>query len=468
MSGARRERIADSISTFCFYSLVVLIALVAIPYGGVEPWWKALFQCGTFLLAALTTVQRLVIKKSARTHYRLLLPVAALLTFAFIQTIPWSHRTIGGVENIPQTISADASQTRLFVVQVLALALAGGMLVSHTTTRARQRFLVEALIAIGTLSALYGLLRQAGQNHSGFFLPYLRPQYGYAQFINRDHFAFMIEMVLALTLGVLVISEITKKRFVIYVVAAVPMWVALVLSNSRGGIFSMLCQVFILSYFLGQRLTKRNDEKLTERPTHRWWWRGRSLAVRVALMSIFLAAAVVAVIVIGGDPLLRKLDATAIELDPKTAGSYTLRLNIWQATWALIKDHPIAGAGFGGYWMAVSKYHRATGEITPQQAHSDYLEIVASGGLIAVGLAFWFLAAFVRAVRKHLRSAGAYNRAVSFSALIGIVTVGVHSLVDFGIHVPINSLLLTTLVALTLMNISERPVVATGGGAFDK
>src|SRR2546429_2300975 len=43
-----------------------------------------------------------------------------------------------------------------------------------------------------------------------------------------------------------------------------------------------------------------------------------------------------------GDPLVRKLDAISVELDPKTAESYTLRLNIWQATRELIKAHPVA------------------------------------------------------------------------------------------------------------------------------
>ena len=49
----RFVRISEAIS---FYSLLVLIALTAIPYGAAEGWWKALFQCAVFFLAGLSVV----------------------------------------------------------------------------------------------------------------------------------------------------------------------------------------------------------------------------------------------------------------------------------------------------------------------------------------------------------------------------------------------------------------------------
>jgi hypothetical protein len=36
-----------------------------------------------------------------------------------------------------------------------------------------------------------------------------------------------------------------------------------------------------------------------------------------------------------------------------------------------IKDHPVAGVGFGGYWIAITRYHRASGETTPPLANSS-------------------------------------------------------------------------------------------------
>src|SRR5207244_4366063 len=177
--------------------------------------------------------------------------------------------------------------------------------------------------------------------------------------------------------------------------------------------------------------------------------------VRVILIIALLAVAVVTVIFIGGEPLARKLGAVSVELDQKTADAYTLRLNIWQATKELIKDHPIAGVGFGGYWIAVTKYHHSSGAITPQEAHSDYLELMTSGGLIGLAIGVWFVIAFVQAARRKLLIAENYDRAVTLGALVGIATVAIHSLVDYGLHVTINSLLLTALVSIVLINVKE-------------
>ena len=36
----------------------------------------------------------------------------------------------------------------------------------------------------------------------------------------------------------------------------------------------------------------------------------------------------------------------------------------------------------GGYWIAIPGYHNASGTLVPQEAHNDYLELLASGGII--------------------------------------------------------------------------------------
>ena len=451
-----RERIAKAIGEISFYSLLVLIALVAIPYGASEPWWKAFFQCLVFALAGLCVIQRLLWNKQATPNYRLLLPAFALIAFAFLQTVPWSHYHPAGID-VAQTISADASQTRLFISQFAALVLAGWLLVVHTNSQKRLRFLIELIISVGLISAGFGLLRQATQVDSGFLLPYLRPHFGYAQFINPNHFAFMIEMVLGLTLGIAVGRGVRGTRLALYLIATVPMWIALVLANSRGAILSMLCQVLILAWLLGlSRIAPVGESEETLARPRIWLVRkARSLAVRAVLIIALLAAALVGIIFVGGDPLVTKLKAISVELDPKIAESYTLRLNIWQATKELIRAHPVAGVGFGGYWIAITKYHHSTGEITPQEAHSDYLELVAAGGLIGLAIGVWLLVAFIWAARRKLLSTDHYNRAVTLGALTAIVTVAIHSLVDYGLHLTLNTLLLVALISMVLINVKE-------------
>jgi O-antigen ligase len=448
---------ASLIDSVLFYSLLVVMLLVAIPYGTVEPWWKALFQCLVFVLAGLAVIEKwLRIKTGSHDSatslagYQhgetpLLLPALALIVFALTQTIPWSSYSIGGTGSSPITLSADPFQTRLFAIQLSALVLMGWLMVLYTYNQRRLYLLIETIIAIGVMCAGFGLWRQASQRQVGFVLPYLRPGFGYGQFINSNHFAFLMEMALGLTLGIVVCRGARGRRLVLYLAAAIPMFVALVLANSRGGILSILCQVI----FLAALLVSGRGQAVAGAKTG--VSRIKQAVVQVALIAVLLIGGVVTVVFVGGDPLAGRIDSISTEFNRKIADTFTLRRNIWPATWELIKDHPIAGAGFGGYGIAITKYHRASGESTPQEAHNDYLELLASGGLIALSIGIWFVVAFVKLTRCALRTADAPGRAVILGAIIGMLTVSIHSLVDFGLHITINAVVFTTLIALVII-----------------
>ena len=449
-------RLIDS-ALFC--SLLSLIVLVAIPYGTAEAWWKGLFQCLVFVLVVFAVIEKFLRGKKVsddsrvadsaarlRRDLALFLPLLALIAFALVQTIPWSNSSVAGTV-IPRTLSADAFQTRLFIIHLCALVLAGWLLMQCTSSQRRLHQLVGVIMAIGVVSAMFGLWRQASQHAAtGFVLPNLRMGFGYGQFINSNHFAFLMEMALGLTLGIVVCRGVKGWRLALYLVAAVPMFVALVLANSRGGILSILCQIVFLAAWLVSGVGQAQTGAKTGAS------RLKQGVVRVVLIATLLIGGVVTVVFVGGDPLAGRIDSMSIELDRKTADTFTLRQNIWRATWELIKDHPFTGVGFGGYWIAISKYHRASGERTPQQAHSDYLELLASGGVIALSIVIWLAVMLARTTRQQLRAADPFGRAVTMGALAGIVTVAVHSLVDFGLHITINALVFTALVALVSMN----------------
>src|SRR6266516_756857 len=463
-----RKAVSRTIGAIAFNSLLMLIVLTAIPYGAAEPWWKAFFECLVFVLAGLCVIEKLVWTEAPGQNLRLFVPIFVLLAFAFIQTISWSGSAGNAIDKVSRTISADAFQTRLFIIHISALVVVVWLLRLQTNSQKRLRRLVELVIATGFLSACFGLLRQASQREAGFFLPNLEQGFGYAQFINPNHFAFLMEMTLGLTLGIVVSLGVTGRRLALYIIAAVPMWIALVLSNSRGGLLSILCQLLFLGLiFLSPRSEHARGK--TETPDRSFLRTSRLFAIRGILIVALLSAAIVTVVFVGGDPLAAKLEAVPVELSRTTADSYVLRQNIWRATWDLIKDHPIAGVGFGGYWIEITKYHNASGEVTPQEAHNDYLELLASGGVIGLAIATWFTFVFVGAVRRQLRVADHYRRAVTLGALAGILTVSVHSLVDFGLHITINALVFVVLISLATIDTPSPNIKEfRAGGRTDK
>ena len=239
-----RVRIARLLDRFIFHSLLVVFVLAAVPYGTVEPWWKALFECAMFALALLWIIEGMLSGKWLVRQHRLLIPLLALVVFTVVQTtLPLRSASVSGGL---QPISFSPYDTQLFVYHLLALIVASGLLLRYTTTRSRLKSLVYVSIGIGLLSTAFGLLRHAFQAKPGYLLPYLQPDSGevlggggFGQFINHNHFAFLAEMSLGLVLGLMLIRPVRFTRLVWCLAMAIPMWVAVVYSGSRGGLASI-------------------------------------------------------------------------------------------------------------------------------------------------------------------------------------------------------------------------------------
>ena len=429
------------VEAFVFYSLVVLIALFAIPYGTVEPRWEAPFECAVFILGLLWIIHGLFSGAWTRGNVRVFCPMIALVALALVQSLPlWQMNWAGN--KVWYAISADPFESRRFALKLAALIVAGVMLVRYTGSRRRLSVLVHAIIGVALATALFGIARQARQHAPGFGLPLLRPGIGYAQFINKNHFAYLIEMALALVAGVAIMRREKRERLLMYLAAFLVMWVALVLSNSRGGLLAMAAQVVCApAIFLGSRPRAADEAKS---------WT-RSVAARVAIIVALLIVVAGGVVWLGGDQLATGAETAAIEIagaDRSELHEGARRRDIWRSTWLMFKAHPITGAGFGGYWAEVSQFHQASGRLTPQQAHNDYLEVLASGGIAGVGLLVWFAIVVVRQARRALSVTDGFQRAVASGAVIGLVGVAVHSMVDFGLHITANALVFAALLAI--------------------
>ena len=451
--------IARFLDRVIYISLLATIFLTAIPYGTVQPWWISTFQCAVFLIAILALIEA-VISKRWTIDLWLVAPLIGLILFALFQSLPLFS---GGGPLVPgRSISADPYGTRLFGVQLIAFTLVVLLLLRYTSSRARWRGLIYVVIAVGVASALFGIVRQNLQQSPGFVLPALplSPR-SFGQFINRNHFAFLLELTLGLTLG-LIVGEIGRHRRILFLLPiGALLWVALIYSNSRGGILASLSEILFLGVLLDP--VRHLTGKGTEEGKRQFKYLAGGLVVRVFLLACLVGLFTYGVGWVGGEPVVTNFQNAAADFSQQEMenNTNTSRREIWSATWQMIKAHPLTGVGFGGYWIGITRYHRASGEITPQQAHNDYLELLASGGLVGVALLAWFGVIVIKRARQNLRSPDPYRRAACLGALTGVFGLAVHSFVDFGIHITINSLLLFTLIVIAVQN--ERFSGADGG-----
>lgn len=440
-----------------FFGLLLIVFLTAVPYGTVEPWSHAAFQSAIFFLGLLWTVHGFLRGSWRTVDLSLFFPLIALIVFAALQSLPWSTRNIAGVR-LQNTLSADPFESWIFALRLSALTLAGILAARFVTSSFRLSLLVHALILVAVLSAIFGLVRLATQHEQGFLLTYLNAGGGFGQFINRNHFAYLVEAGFGLLAGIALLGGDRNDRLLIYLSAILLLWVALVMSHSRGGLLAVTVQIVCgaLIFIYGR---PRVSNK-----------RRAGLVISVATALVIAVITVGGVIWLGGDQLSTGVETVAIEMaKTNTEHEGSRRSDIWRATWRMARAHPIAGAGLGGFWAEVPAYHDASGLQTPQQAHNDYLELIASGGVIAAAIFVWFIVTLLRKSRGMFGYLSGFQRGAALGALLGLVGIGVHSLVEFGLHITINALIFVLLLSiLSVPAFDQRPFAqAHRNGAFN-
>lgn len=476
MPYSTREFVERLLGRVVFYGSLLLAALSAVPYGSIEPWWASLFASGVFALGCLWALESLLAGGLGlrREHWPLLVPPLALAAFSLFQIIPLARDasgTGGVVFALRGAISADPFETYNFALRLLALTLLCAMLLRFTTSRRRLTAVVLTVVCVGVSSALFGIIRQGAQvSEMGFVLPSLPRGLGYGQIISRNQFAFMMEMALGLSLGVAAARAGRHASSLLYLALALPAGAALILANSRGGILTLLCQLLFVFALAAPAWTRRRrggrrGHVEVDEDARGLRRRALSLVVRVVSAAALVAVVSVAVVWVGGERVVSNLSTVGEELAAQDAEAATRwntrRVDIWRATWEMFKDHPVAGVGMGGYWAAISQYHDASGEYTPQQAHNDYLELLASGGLVGSALLLVFSFLLLRRARITLRSTDAFRRAATLGALAGLFGVAVHSLFDFGLHMTANAALFVALVVIATAHVEVEGEVIT-------
>lgn len=464
------NRFASFLDVSVFCCLLGLTVLSVIPYGLVDIWWEAVFECLTFAVTAIWILEALFRGRWEVRKLFVLLPLVLITAFAFVQAIPLpgalaslarGHLTAQG------TLSIDQYQTLLTARKALALTLFFGLLLLHTSTPRRFRWLIRTVIGLGLASALFAILRQLLQSpdsQAGFGLSFLYYKVGFGQFLSPNLFAYLMEMVFGLLAGLVLGGGIRRNHVLIYLTLAAFVWTALVVSNSRGGILALVVQtVFLLfvslSWYSARRLSRSDEQQ------HRLLkFVQASVLLRVLMVVLLVITLVVAVFWMGGERFSNRVSELNIDLTSKVSQVNVegrsvdafSRKDIWRSTWQLIKQNPVTGVGFGSFFLAIPEFQKGAGRIKLEQAHNDYLDLAANGGVIAVILAAWFVVLVIRRTQVSFRSKDTFRRAAALGAAAGILSIAAHSFMDFGLQVTGIAVIFLTLVTICVARIPNQ------------
>jgi O-antigen ligase len=149
----------------------------------------------------------------------------------------------------------------------------------------------------------------------------------------------------------------------------------------------------------------------------------RTFAVSVGL----LALVAIGVLFVGGSRRLASL------LDAST-GTTSFRLQLWQSSLAMIRDHPLLGVGLDNFLYHYRSYYvlpTAWEEFNLSHPHNLIFDYWLRLGLLGVGLLVWNLVAFFRRGWKAYRhSPRDMDRLLVLGLMAGMVNFVAHGLVD--------------------------------------
>lgn len=463
------------------------------PFGSVVPWAEALLTCAisVALAAAVLGARELSALRSVA------LPAGALLAIALLgllQSLPWPGPVLGAVSPAhgrlakeaaaaldpaeagatapgaearaeespvpaPASVAPRASRGAALSFATAGLALAAGAFVGRS--RPGRRVLGAAFLGTAVIQVLFGAPRWlAGTNllwgtdvGSGARLR--------GSFVNPNHFAAYLEIALAVAFAWTwwgwrrASGEVSPERRVVLAAPPALVWltlfVALAFTGSRAGLVAGVAGAAFQGVVLG--LAGRRGRRGGERGRRRAAW-----VVPVAVGLAAVVAGVGLVALIGFERGLGRLASTS----PYDLG-WDVRVDVYRATVDLWQLFPWIGSGLGTFAQAFPLFQTGQREAVGlfwRHAHNDWLELLATAGL--VGAALFVLGLFAvgvrlaRGLRRDLRSE---DRAASLAALGALTALGVHELADFGLTMPANAVALAVLVG------AAAGAVRTGYGA---
>jgi O-antigen ligase len=385
------------------FGICALVVFAVAAHGGVEEWARAVFETGAGVLFLGWALWIYLTQEEQIIFSPLLPPFAA---FFLIVCGQWLFHGTASTYNT-------RTELLLLVSDLILLFLA----VQAFRTLQDWRGFVWFGMVFGFLISLFGILQHMTFNGKLYWFREIH--YGgipFGPYVNRNHFAGFVELILPLALVPLVLGRVRRERWpVVGLFAVVPIG-ALFLSVSRGGIVSFGVELVVLALVMIQRRTA-----------------GKQLFAGAAVLLL----AVLMVSWLGVGQLLQRF--SSFQSLEATAGK---RASMRRDTWQIFLHHPIAGTGLGTLQIVYPPYESLYDGKIVNHAHNDYLEALAETGALGGLCCAWFLGVLLSESWRRLRHAnGSFAGTLQLCGLVACAGFLVHGLVDFNLHIPSNAFL---------------------------
>ena len=426
--------------------LALLLVWGPLPFGSVRPRDRLLLLVGSALALAVAASSR-----RARSLRAIRLALAAwvgLVLWALVQRLPlplpWIELlspSLAGLRreavellatatsSAPISLAPDRTEAVALWIGALLAAFVASFLVGRRTRY--RRALALATVVAALFEILYGARRWAARDPMiwGATVPggsgRLR-----GTFVNPDHLALLLEIGICVT-GAWIWWAMTRDHrtslesriarigppFLLWAT----LFAALAFTGSRAGLVAAVAGTLAQGVLLAVR-RRRSSLALT--------------GVGLVLLGMGWVAWLGLEAGFG-----RWLATSRYEIGTN------VRRTVYGATLELWRQAPWTGTGLGSFRSVFPLIQPETVTGQWSHAHNDWLELLATGGVVGFLLLLVGLGALAfrlnRVWRRGVRSEG---RAAGLAALGALTAVALHELLDFGLTIPANALTLAILV----------------------
>ena len=447
--------------------LIALLAVGPLTLGAVQAWSEALFIALSLAMAA-TLVLKLIFRPDVHfVRSWTFWPIALFLTLAILQLVPLPASVIkaispdtfflkdkflsdlpGASERLKWMTLSFYPEAAIHDLRLLIAVICVFVVVLNCIRRVSQiRRLLGSIAIIGGAFAVLALAQDAmGTNDILFFVP--MPTNAPARsgpFVNHSHFGQFMNLSIgaaAALLLVLINQHFRRDNYSPREVAEKlrsrsmrPAWALLIMIVlSAGAILFSLSRGAMLSAAVAGFVA---GAVLVTRPGARW--RGWIL--------VGIGLCVVVVFLLDSNRVLARMT----ESSERAEGGRIEILRSLRHAWL---DFPILGTGLGTFAVVFPRYDRSNLPVFASHAENEYAQLMTETGAVGVFLAMVFLGVVIGATIRAVSGRMSPASSASIGLLYGLIAILVHSLTDFGQHIPAVAGLTAVTCAL-LLNLSQ-------------
>jgi O-antigen ligase len=315
------------------------------------------------------------------------------------------------------TLSFDPYKTINEILRIAAFFIVFFISSVAFTDRDKLFGMLVVLMLFGFCLAVFAIVQKATWNEKIYWFRELTAGGSpFGPFVNRNHFAGFIGMLIPLGLGYTLTREKREKK-ILFGFLTVVTAVSLFFSLSRGGIISFFAGIALFSLLI--LLTKIQQKKI---------WS----------IIFFLIALTAYLLYLGMDPVIERFYKTDISKEQ--------RIIVWATTLGACKDFWLTGTGLGTYIDIFPLYSPSDVQSIFDHAHNDYLEFMLETGAVGTALLLSFVAILAySSVKDNFQGT---RGMMKISLISSVFTMLVHSVFDFNLHILSNMLLFAIVLGM--------------------